>query len=564
MQLKTALAQQQMIPGQLQQQQQQIEATGQENQMRALQLQDQQKLRDLSPKFVKKDDSGNVTGYDFDGFVKGAQAAGISPQTINQLQLQKAETTEKLAGADAATRNNEAAKNKASYDLLEGIRGIQDPQQRQAAYVQGAQNLGKMGVDTSKFPAQVPTNDQLDSIEASLGVHAQIIADAKTKAETFKDQQQGNAAQAQTNKTNAEIDPNNPTSPDVRKAKYAGILQQIQTTGIGSISPTQLQFAKAFENEQRKTTTQADSLGVTSTNTSAPSGLAAARGGAPGSAAPQVPPAGGVPAATPPAAIPAGGVPVVKPATPASAAGSIVDLIGQYKINPTMLTRLIVKHPELVAQVGQKYPGWQQEDYNAKNKILLDYTKDAGSGQIGAINTALGHLGELNDAAKALDQNNIPLLHSIASKVGAAFGGDAATTYTAILHRVGPEMTSAYVKGGGGQGERGANEDDFAVSKGQKQIVSNIGESAKLLYSKMDSLSNNWDKTYQPTNDKDKFENRFITPAAKKMIQNLSAQAPGGANNGGGAKMIQARDPQGKLHQAPAGTPLPAGWKLEQ
>lgn len=30
-----------------------------------------------------------------------------------------------------------------------------------------------------------------------------------------------------------------------------------------------------------------------------------------------------------------------------------------------------------------------------------------------------------------------------------------------------------------------------------------------------------------------------------------------------GAKTIRARDPQGKLHEAPAGTPLPAGWKLE-
>jgi hypothetical protein len=33
---------------------------------------------------------------------------------------------------------------------------------------------------------------------------------------------------------------------------------------------------------------------------------------------------------------------------------------------------------------------------------------------------------------------------------------------------------------------------------------------------------------------------------------------------GGTAQMIRARDPQGRLHEAPAGSPLPPGWKLEK
>lgn len=36
--------------------------------------------------------------------------------------------------------------------------------------------------------------------------------------------------------------------------------------------------------------------------------------------------------------------------------------------------------------------------------------------------------------------------------------------------------------------------------------------------------------------------------------------APGGS---GAPKTIRARDPQGNLHEAPAGTPLPSGWKQE-
>jgi hypothetical protein len=142
------------------------------------------------------------------------------------------------------------------------------------------------------------------------------------------------------------------------------------------------------------------------------------------------------------------------------------------------------------------------------------------------MNTALGHLGELYTAAQALNQNDIPLLHSIASKVGAAFGDDAASTYTAILHRVGPEMTSAYVKGGGGEGERGANEADFALSKGQTQIISNIAESAMLLNSKIASARNNWNNTFKPSKESDQFDNRFMTPDARSTLQTLSSKAP--------------------------------------
>ncbi len=38
---------------------------------------------------------------------------------------------------------------------------------------------------------------------------------------------------------------------------------------------------------------------------------------------------------------------------------------------------------------------------------------------------------------------------------------------------------------------------------------------------------------------------------------------PGSAKSTGKSGTVRARDTDGKLHEAPAGTPLPAGWKLE-
>jgi hypothetical protein len=175
-------------------------------------------------------------------------------------------------------------------------------------------------------------------------------------------------------------------------------------------------------------------------------------------------------------------------------------------------------------------PTYDETTFPARNKILNSYTSGPESKSINAINTALGHLGELKDAADAVSQNNIPLLHSLASKVGAAVGQDATSTYKLILHRVSPELTAAYVQGGGGEGERGANEGDFDLSKGASQINSNLSESAKLLRSKISSQENQWNTTFKPTQEKDKFENRFITPQAKATLDKLS---PGTGTGGG-------------------------------
>ena len=59
--LKTAAGQQQI-------QQQQVQGMSQQNQMQAMQLKDQQTLRDLATtgNYVQKDSDGKITGFDYD------------------------------------------------------------------------------------------------------------------------------------------------------------------------------------------------------------------------------------------------------------------------------------------------------------------------------------------------------------------------------------------------------------------------------------------------------------------------------------------------------------------
>lgn len=375
------------LKGMLQQQagQQQIQ------QQRAIEIQnakmqqeDQIKLRGLLIKH-----KGNL-----DNVIQDAPQAGVSPQTIQGLQLHNIDV--KTKAMDLVAKQGANAQMQA--DLMAGAHDAVDKapaEQKPAIYQQQLQALQQRGIDTSQMPQQYPGDDQFKLIGAVVQGHKQQIEDALKQTEGAKNTAQAGEAAARTNKINAEINPANPADPNIRKQKYEGILSNIQRGGLSSISPADMEFARSYELGQRKTTTQSDSLGVTSVNTSAPSGIsgAAAMSGKPAQA-------GG-------AAMPASATPGISGGGKASSTKDLlVDAIGQYKYNPTLLNRLAVKHPEILASVQQKYPDWSQPNYNAANKAITDLAPSGKTGsQITSYNTFLRHAGALYDAVGKLDNS---------------------------------------------------------------------------------------------------------------------------------------------------------------
>lgn len=133
--LKTAAGQQQI-------QQQQIQGNAMSLQQQQQQMQDMQKLRDLAPQYVSKDDSGKVTGYDIDGISNAALGAGINPQTVAGLRNTYAESVQKLTAASKAQLDLEQEKNDKAFEVLEGLRGLAPKTPAAAPQVQGGAPAG--------------------------------------------------------------------------------------------------------------------------------------------------------------------------------------------------------------------------------------------------------------------------------------------------------------------------------------------------------------------------------------------------------------------------------------
>lgn len=151
-------------------------------QQKQLALKDQETLRDLMPQFVKKD-NGRPGGYDFDGLIQAAQGK-VMPETLFSLQKQQSDMRQSAATATKDEIANQDLLNKNLYQRVEGLRGLTDPNDRQQHYQNTIMYAQQNHIPTNDWPAQAPSDQQLSSVEAELGMHAQALADAKTQAET--------------------------------------------------------------------------------------------------------------------------------------------------------------------------------------------------------------------------------------------------------------------------------------------------------------------------------------------------------------------------------------------
>lgn len=170
-------------------------------------------------------------------------------------------------------------------------------------------------------------------------------------------------------------------------------------------------------------------------------------------------------------------------------------------------------------------------DFDAKNYDTARATElDAAKGKIGttanAQSTALAHLEVLHDAALALKNSDIRILNKLANGLGVQMGSTAKTTYDAIVHKVGPELSSAYIAGGGAVGERGATEHDFSSDGGPQQILDNIAISAKLLAGKVKGNQEQYDRgTYG------RGKQELLSKDAKAALEKLSSGSGGSVPN---------------------------------
>jgi hypothetical protein len=211
---------------------------------------------------------------------------------------------------------------------------------------------------------------------------------------------------------------------------------------------------------------------------------------------------------------------------------------GQMKWGDVISPRTPMAVKEAFAkEVKSINPQFNSGDFAIEQGVKKSFTSGKVSDELNAYNTAIAHADLLKSAADAMNNGNVRALNSIGNQLGVQFGSDKATNFQIIRNAYTAEVTKALTSGHITDTELNKQGGTMPDNASPQQMAGAVTAYKALMASKKQQRQDQYEKGTQ----------------AQPNFGNQPAKG-----------MIQARDPQGKLHQAVAGTALPAGWKLEQ
>ncbi len=196
-------------------------------------------------------------------------------------------------------------------------------------------------------------------------------------------------------------------------------------------------------------------------------------------------------------------------------------------------------------------PNYSEELFPVRKAAVLRMNTGKDHDKLNAMNTVLGHVGRLEEAVDALQNGDIRALNGIANELGVATGSVPQVVFRTIVHRVGPELTQAYVGSGGEASERKEAGGDFDLNGAPDQIKGSARITAKLLASKMGSTLFDFKRAahFDPKDPRGAdLIGQFFTPEA---IHVMDRMFPGWKTEvePGAKKNAQGKDYIGKIYQ---------------
>jgi hypothetical protein len=176
----------------------------------------------------------------------------------------------------------------------------------------------------------------------------------------------------------------------------------------------------------------------------------------------------------------------------------------------------------MISRVAQYDPSFDAVNYNARSKTRNAFTAGKEAQSVNALNTAIGHLGEMADAGEALHQGNMPLVNGFVNKMATAFGDPAMTNFNAVRDRVVDEVTRLYRGTGGAEADIKRGLENFTASASPAQRKGAIAETIHLMQSKMDALEDQYKQGMGTTSQ----GLSLLNPKAKATIQKLEKPSP--------------------------------------
>lgn len=191
---------------------------------------------------------------------------------------------------------------------------------------------------------------------------------------------------------------------------------------------------------------------------------------------------------------------------------TLIKGIANYEIDPNSAKTRGVPAADAIILAKQYNPSYDQTQYGTKSGIRKDFTSGTSSKVIRNLNTATGHLEQLDTAIDALNNSDFPALNKVANNLGFQVGSDKLTNFNAVKNAVVGELSSIY-KGTGAATDAEIEHVGQTISSANspEQLKGFIKQSIHLMGSRLQALQ------YQ-------YESGIGNPADFEMISPKSQQ----------------------------------------
>src|ERR1043166_803138 len=170
----------------------------------------------------------------------------------------------------------------------------------------------------------------------------------------------------------------------------------------------------------------------------------------------------------------------------------------------------------LLSAVSQYDPTFDATDYAARSKARNAFTSGKEGQMLNSFNTAIGHAGELYDAASKLNNTSFPAVNSGLNWLATQTGDPRVTAYNQTRDALVGELTKAFRGSSGNKADIEEATKNLSAAGSPEHKKAAIGQAMKLLASKANSLTDQYQQAFGPNSAPN-----FLDPHAQAALQHL-------------------------------------------
>lgn len=189
--------------------------------------------------------------------------------------------------------------------------------------------------------------------------------------------------------------------------------------------------------------------------------------------------------------------------------------VANYEFDPDASKTRGVSGAQARILAKQYSPSYDDTQYKTKESLRKDITSGTTSKVIRNLNTATGHINQLDQAVDALQNSDFPTLTKVANELGFQVGSDKMTNFNTVKTAVVGELAAIYK--GTGQATDAEIENvqhSIGSSNSPEQLKGSIDEAIHLMHSRLEAVGFGYNQGL-----KDPKDFQLVSPTSRTVFE---------------------------------------------